>query len=71
MNAGNCIQTARIADIGQALRHDTNQEISVIADVHISLCMGDELRLAAALRHQEAEGNHLALLQIQTGARVK
>ena len=69
-DAGNRIEAARITDIGQALGDHTHQEVLVISKVHVALGMRDELRLTAALRSQEAKGDHLALLEIQTAAGI-
>ena len=56
------IQASRIPDAGQALGNDPDEEILVIAEIHISVGMGDELRLASALGGEETEGDHLTLL---------
>ena len=62
VDACNRIQASRIPDAGQALGNDPDEEILVIAEIHISFGMGDELRLASALGCEEAEGDHLTLL---------
>ena len=62
VDACNRIQASRIPDVGQALGNDPDEEILVIAEVHIAFGMGDELRLASALGGEEAEGDHLTLL---------
>ena len=58
----NRIQASRIPDAGQALGNDPDEEILVIAQVHIAFGMSDELRLASALGGEEAEGDYLTLL---------
>ena len=68
--AGNCIKAARIAHIGQALGNNAKQKILVVANIHISLCVGNKLRFAAALRKQKAKCNYLPQPQIKTGAGV-
>ena len=46
MDAGYCIQAAWVADIRQALRDNTQQEFLIVADIHVALGVGDELRLS-------------------------
>ena len=62
IDACNGIQASRIPDVGQALGNDPDEEILVIAQIHIPFGMGDELRFASALGGEEAEGDHLTLL---------
>ena len=59
------IEAAGVADIGQALGDYLHEELSVIAQIHVALCMARELGLAASLGSQEAEGYELALLKVQ------
>ena len=59
------VQAAGIADVGQALGDDLDQEGLVVADLQIGAGVADELRLTAALGGQEAEGDHLPLLIVQ------
>lgn len=68
--AGNCIKAARIAHIGQALGNNAKQKILVVANIHISPCVGNKLRFAVALRKQKAKCNHFPQPQIKTGAGV-
>ena len=65
VDAGNGIQAARITEIRQALRHNAHEKIAVVPEIDIPLRMGNELRLAPALRHQKTEGDHFALLKIK------
>ena len=46
MDEGYCIQAAGVADIRQALRDNTQQEFLIVADIHVALGVGDELRLS-------------------------
>ena len=46
MDEGYCIQAAGVADIRQALRDNTQQEFLFVADIHVALGVGDELRLS-------------------------
>lgn len=62
IDACNGIQASRIPDVGQALGNDPDEELLVIAQIHISFGMGDELRLTSALGGEETEGDHLTLL---------
>ena len=68
MDAGYCIQAAGVADIRQALRDNTQQEFLIVADIHVAIGVGDELRLAAALSHKEAKCYHLTLPEVKPHA---
>lgn len=68
MDAGYCIQAAGVADMRQALRDNTLQEFLIVADIHVALGVGDELRLAAALSHKEAKCYHLTLPEVKPHA---
>lgn len=70
VHAGNSVQTSGIADIGQALRNHSKEELFIITHVQIALGMGGELRLAPALGRQKAESDHLPLGQGQAGTGV-
>lgn len=70
VHAGNGVKVAGIANVRQALGDDTEQKVLAVSDVHIALGVGDKLWFAAALRQQEAEGDHLALLQVESGAGI-
>lgn len=70
VDAAQRVEAARIADIGKALGNDLNEKRLVVADGNISGGMGGELRLTAALRRQEAERDHFALLVIKPRAGV-
>ena len=59
-----------VADVGQALGDHPDQEVLVVAQVHVALGMAGELGLAAALGSQEAESDHLPLGQGESGAGV-
>lgn len=68
IDAGYCIQATGVADIRQALRDNTQQEFLIVADIHVALGVGDELRLAAALSHKEAKCYHLTLPEVKPHA---
>lgn len=70
IDAGNSIQTARIPEIRQALRHNAHEKIAVVPKIDIPLRMGNELRLAPTLRHQKRKGDHFALLKIKACAGI-
>ena len=53
LNTAHGIQTAGIADVGQALGYHPDKEILVVAQVYVSLGVGDELRFTAAMRKQK------------------
>ena len=69
-HAAQRVERAGIADIRQTLGHDVDQKRLVVPDAQVCLGVGNELRLAPALRRQEAERDHLAPAQIQPRTRI-
>ena len=49
LDAGNGIQASRIANIGQTLADHFGEKFAAVAQIHVSLCMGNELWFTAAL----------------------
>ena len=62
MDTGNRIQASGIADIRQALGNDPDQKFFIIAKVHISFGMGDQLRFASALGSEKTKCDQFTLL---------
>ena len=56
-----CIEASGIADVGQALGYDPDQKVLVVAQIQIPFRVTGQLRFAATLGSQKAEGNQLPL----------
>ena len=70
VHAGQGVQAAGVADIGQTLRDEFDEKNPVVAHVEVALGVGGELRFTAALGREEAEGDQLALPQVKTASGV-
>ena len=55
------VERAWVADKGNVVAHDLNEEVAIVAAMHVAGGMRLELRLATALRSNEAEGDQLTL----------
>lgn len=58
---GRCVQDARVADEGKVARDDPHQQLVRVADAEVAGDAPAKLRVAAALRGNEAEGDELAV----------
>lgn len=61
IDAVNCIQASWISYVRQARGYNFDEQIFVIAQIHISFGMTGELRLASALSGEETESDHFTL----------
>lgn len=58
---GRCVQGARVADEGKVARDDPHQQLVGVAHAQVAGGVPTKLRVAAALRGNEAEGDELAV----------
>lgn len=65
-----CIQTAGITDVGQALRDDFDKKGAPVPNAYVCGSMGNQLRLTSTLGGQEAKGDHLTLAVIKASPGV-
>lgn len=56
------VQASWVSDIRKTLGYDSDEEIPVVAKIHISFGVRGELGFASALSSQETEGDHFPLL---------